>query len=702
MKLASIILALGMIPVYVFSADSSELPRTKEKKSWFHKTKETVRSVFQKTRETEDLSHIPLPYEGEAPREKEEEHPRTPSPSVSNSESNEAPLTTLTAIKSPEKPHPVEDEDAKKIRELDIEIEKKAAEAKEYGEQIRGLRAKEQVLQYQITQAKQQKESISEKQNARIVRAFMENDQPPAEKKLYYGQYLSHFYKETFSKIADSHQERMVFITLGEKFDDLSPISDFKELVYDLSVAGKFILYDADSPFLKSFFQNTVLKNIVGISSFQEGEKIWKIENPYIKLSMLQRIPIVISSLDSVSGMALWMHHQEGTKATFYMFESEKTFSPSKNIWDFWCESLAKSMPAWIRMVPREVDRDSFVATASEGKKPKKNTGGRIRGFFTLGKNPYQKGKQLISDEEPEEFVEDSQFVSQEGFPSSGVQQSQFVFDEAAAAAYLMLEESNRKPDFIYQEYINRKNKKDTNLGIPLSNTRVKMKSISEIHIQHEFYEIKQDLLGKTKSDLFKEASNQKILSSHVFSEQYKSFSIGISKAADSSDREKEGLVLFGSGTGEKKHEKNIESALLPLLLQKTPVITGGAGGFMTTAATFGKEHGCRVIGIGVGGGWRLENEAGYERNHEYHISVGGYEQRIPLLLQNRTHVFIAPGGAGTLKEIATLFMQIARMPEERIPHILLIGENYYDGLLYWIESHGIDKRYLQKIGMKK
>ncbi len=147
------------------------------------------------------------------------------------------------------------------------------------------------------------------------------------------------------------------------------------------------------------------------------------------------------------------------------------------------------------------------------------------------------------------------------------------------------------------------------------------------------------------------------------------------------------GAVLFGSSRGNSVYEPKVRSAVKFLAEAGFPMVTGGSGGFMELANRIAFDQNVPSVGIHLFRSSLLISEFFMTRESQtLSLGVSGYEERIPLLLKDRSLVLVAPGGDGTMKELATTFVAMAG-GSENSPQILFISKAYYQKLVDWIHS---------------
>jgi uncharacterized protein (TIGR00725 family) len=158
------------------------------------------------------------------------------------------------------------------------------------------------------------------------------------------------------------------------------------------------------------------------------------------------------------------------------------------------------------------------------------------------------------------------------------------------------------------------------------------------------------------------------------------------------------GAVIFGSGQAAPDYIDLVYSSARFLAQQGVPVVTGGAGGLMEVANAGAYDAGGESVGIPLGSGFRLSTEAkDADHAHTRTISAAGYEARIPLLLHRRPIILIAPGGNGTMQEIATAFVELARSPGQP-RELVFMSSAYYGPFVEWLRAQPFPADFLASI----
>ncbi len=160
------------------------------------------------------------------------------------------------------------------------------------------------------------------------------------------------------------------------------------------------------------------------------------------------------------------------------------------------------------------------------------------------------------------------------------------------------------------------------------------------------------------------------------------------------------GAVLFGSGSGSYHYEPLVQAAVRKLAKESNPIVTGGAGGFMQTANRVACQEGALSIGIPLGGSHRIFSELfTADGDHDLTLAVPGYEFRIPLLLQDRKFILVAPGGSGTMKELAVTLVKFAtELGSNDSADIFFLSGAYYGSLFGWLEKLPLPASFRKKV----
>ncbi len=157
------------------------------------------------------------------------------------------------------------------------------------------------------------------------------------------------------------------------------------------------------------------------------------------------------------------------------------------------------------------------------------------------------------------------------------------------------------------------------------------------------------------------------------------------------------GAVIFGSSRPDPRWVNLVYDIGYVLGENGITVVTGGSGGYMEAANAGAYNAGSYSIGVPLGG-FSLKGERRIADEYQTHtISSSGYETRIPLLLNKREMVILVPGGGGTMKELATTFVQMAAQGQAS-PVLVLVAKDYYHGLYQEIQNSNLPESLKHKV----
>lgn len=140
------------------------------------------------------------------------------------------------------------------------------------------------------------------------------------------------------------------------------------------------------------------------------------------------------------------------------------------------------------------------------------------------------------------------------------------------------------------------------------------------------------------------------------------------------------GAVMFGSGSGGPLYRPWVRFMVAGLASENIWLSTGGDGGYMADAHQAAAQRGLRSVGIPILR--RCEKRP----NQTLTLCASDYTDRIPLLLAHKSLIVFAPGGSGTVRELATSLVHSSLEPENK-PLITFLHQGYYGGLVEWFKS---------------
>lgn len=160
-------------------------------------------------------------------------------------------------------------------------------------------------------------------------------------------------------------------------------------------------------------------------------------------------------------------------------------------------------------------------------------------------------------------------------------------------------------------------------------------------------------------------------------------------RVEDDSQKVKKGgyrAVVFGSA-GKTAYDSKSARIIATLGLQSRSVTQGGAGGVMYLTGKIMKAIGTYTMGIPIVGKNSLKAENKIPREvHDITLEADGYESRIQALLYQRDLIEFAPGGKGTMRELAATLVRETVL-ENSNNKIVFFPREYYRGLYDYLQS---------------
>lgn len=149
-------------------------------------------------------------------------------------------------------------------------------------------------------------------------------------------------------------------------------------------------------------------------------------------------------------------------------------------------------------------------------------------------------------------------------------------------------------------------------------------------------------------------------------------------------------VTFFGSARFDEKHNHYQEAYELAKKLgaQGYTIITGGGPGVMEAANRGAKESGGQSVGINI----MLPHEQRINQYIDKSIALNHFFTRKVILAFSAEAFIFFPGGFGTLDEMFELSTLIQTNKIERRVPIILVGKNYWQGLVEWVRGQLLDE----------
>ena len=241
-------------------------------------------------------------------------------------------------------------------------------------------------------------------------------------------------------------------------------------------------------------------------------------------------------------------------------------------------------------------------------------------------------------------------------------------------------------------------NDRDRNLGVTAKSVTTFSSANDIINDGLEFNSLRKAVTNIKPFSIFK-PNGLSVDSTKKVLEEAISFAQVMEKNTDTG-----GSVIFGSSQKDRHSAKLIYETAYQLGRMGIAVATGGSGGAMEIANSGAWNSGGPSIGIPIGGKHTLDTEKDFASStHSKTIMTAGYQERIPALLgeglDSRKMIIFAPGGNGTIKELATTLVR-ASGKFWSFKKIVFLDSDYYGPLVQWIMNSSLPKALKDKIVM--
>jgi predicted Rossmann-fold nucleotide-binding protein len=231
---------------------------------------------------------------------------------------------------------------------------------------------------------------------------------------------------------------------------------------------------------------------------------------------------------------------------------------------------------------------------------------------------------------------------------------------------------------------------KERNLGVKIILPK-KIKSLDDI---------KSDNTNSTNSDTFFNLSLRDLSFDYLKQVYDESASF---VQAYSSNKISRSAVVFGSSQYDRASAQLIYKTSFILSQFGVSVFTGGSSGAMHIANTGAYNAGGDSIGVPIGGKNLLSSEKDVFSNKQTStIYTSNYAERIPTLLGNNTasrnFIVFAPGGNGTIKELATTLFLLANTNKSTVNKVVFLDSDYYGPLVRLLTDFNLVNDFSKKI----
>jgi predicted Rossmann-fold nucleotide-binding protein len=158
--------------------------------------------------------------------------------------------------------------------------------------------------------------------------------------------------------------------------------------------------------------------------------------------------------------------------------------------------------------------------------------------------------------------------------------------------------------------------------------------------------------------------------------------------------------VVFGSGRIDPDSAPLVYEVSYDLSRSGIGVATGGAGGAMLASNMGAFDGGGASVGIPITGRNALATEKDSPAQfHTQTIEADSYESRVPLLMHGKSLFVVAPGGAGTIRELVTTIVHL-NQPEPPRGLVVFLRASYYQRPLEFLTQAGLDPKLAARLAV--
>lgn len=494
-----------------------------------------------------------------------------------------------------------------------------------------------------------------------------------------------------YKKIKDIVKREKAYVFLiGNAHSGVDPkvAKEVEKMIYDVIRNEHILVYDADSAYAP-IFQRIGGNRALGISgrADAQGENVVSITNPYMRAEIFTAGKEVIHTPDSLTGLgALMLGIDKGsTRYNFRTLDVHQQWS--QGLVDF-----GKSFRPEIRddyygdetgMVYRSPKTSRVVIPEPPEQKGVIVTG-RREGF----KPEVKTAKPEVTEKATVPVEKESGMFRWAKNKDNKTTEVPVVADAAGEdkAGFELDKQSDDAKGFKGRSYVVKAEPQDPrprNLGLSFgesSRTSV-ITSGSQFDSSRGFFSLGGSAPWNIDfKHIVSTRMNYDLLSDFRWSSGHIDVLAQISDVTKDETYIPGGSVVFGS-SGSSVFDPELKAIVKSLAEEGSSIRHGGAGGAMRVAAEGAKDGGGKSIGIPISGRNSLKAERETARDvQDLTLETDGYEARISGLLYGTGLVMIAPGGSGTMREVAATFMRAA-VPSENPSLIMLASKNYYQKL---------------------
>lgn len=159
-------------------------------------------------------------------------------------------------------------------------------------------------------------------------------------------------------------------------------------------------------------------------------------------------------------------------------------------------------------------------------------------------------------------------------------------------------------------------------------------------------------------------------------------------------------VSIFGSARTDEhnKYYKLGEAIAYQLTKSGYGVISGGGGGIMEAANKGAQRAGGTSVGLNISLPFEQTHNSFIDRDKLFNFKY--FFVRKVMFIRYAQGFVVLPGGFGTLDELSEALTLIQTQKIARFP-IILVGSDYWDGLLEWFKGRMLSEKNIDKEDLK-